>query len=246
MRTEIYLRFYEELNDYLPLHKRKRRFVCLLEGGTRVEYLLQHFKVPADLVEIVLVNGNSVGFSHLLENGDTVSVYPIFESLDIGPLVRVRKKPLRQMGKIRFMTDISLNRLSSYLRLLGFDTLISSANVREDIIRFAEAEKRILLTRDAALCQDPSITRAHRVRAVKPRHQLMEILSRYDLYGCAVPYSRCPSCNKIARDCRDWTCSECRKKNRNARRTNRIQSLVNRILSENPTPDKTGSQERSI
>jgi len=232
MKAGIYLRFYEELNDFLPLQKRKRCFACLLEGSTRVGDLLQDFKIPPDLVDIVLVNGDSVGFSHMLKNGDTVSVYPVFESLDVGPLVRVRGKPLRQTGQIRFLTDIGLDRLSAYLRLLGFDTLTAHTAGRDAITSIAEADRRILLTRNAVLCRDPSIPRIHRIRPVKPRHQLMEILSRYDLFGCAVPYSRCPSCNKPARDCHDWTCSECGTKNPSARRADRIQLLVNRILSE--------------
>lgn len=229
MRSEIHLRFYEELNDFLPLNKRKRRFVYPFEGRIRIKRLLQIFEVPLDLVELVLVNGDSVGFSHLLENGDTVSVYPVFESLDVGPLVRVRKKPLRRS---RFLVDISLNRLAFYLRLLGFDARISHTPCREDIVRKAEKDRRILLTRDAALYRDPSIARSHLVRQDKPRRQLAEILSGYDLYGCAVPFSRCPSCNKPVRNCRDWSCTECGKNERNAYRTKRMQLLVDRILGE--------------
>lgn len=246
MKSEIHLRFYEELNDLLPLHKRKRRFACLLEGRTRVENLLQDFKVPLDLVEIVLVNGESVEFSHCLENGDAVSVYPVFESLDVGPLLRVREKPLRQMGQIRFLTGIGLNRLSSYLRLLGFDTLSSNAAGKDEIIRFTEGEKRILLTCDASLRQDPCITRIHWVRSAKPRLQLKEILSRYDLYGCAAPFSRCPACNNTVRDCRDWCCAGCGKENRNAYRAGRMQQLVDRILAEDPEIKQAGNPNRSI
>ena len=232
MKSEIYLRFYEELNDLLPPDKRKHRFTYPFEDSIRVEKLLQHFKVPLDQVEIILVNGESVEFSHLLENGNTVSVYPVFESLDVGPLVRVRKKPLRQICRNRFLTDIGLNRLSVYLRLFGFDTWVPSAAGLADIIRLAEKDRRILLTRSATLFKARSISRIHLVRQKKPRHQLTEILSRYDLYGCAVPFSRCPSCNRIVKICNDWSCSECGERNRSACRTKRMQLFVNRILSQ--------------
>jgi uncharacterized protein len=234
MKSEIYLRFYEELNDFLPLDKQKRCFACLFEGGIRVEKLLQDFKVPPDLVEIVLVNGDSVKFSHPLKNGDTVSFYPVFESLDVGPLVRVRKKPLRQS---RFLVDASLSRLASYLRLFGFDTRISNFAEREDIIRAAEKDRRILLTCDAAFLRETSITRIRLVRHAKPRLQLTEILSRYDLYRSAAPYSRCPSCNKIVRNARKWSCSECGTRIRNKYRTERMQSFIHRILSEGFTSE---------
>ncbi len=240
MTSEIYLRFYEELNDFLPPNKRKRRFVYLFEGVIQAEKLLKDFEVPLGLVEMVLVNGDSVKISHLLKNGDTVSIYPVFESLDVGPLVRLREKPLRQLHRNRFLVDTGLNRLTAYLRLFGFDTWNADAVSRENIIRVAEKDRRILLTSNAALIKDPLITRIHLVRQKKPRRQLEEILSRYDLYGCAVPYSRCPSCNKIVQECRDWSCSDCGKKNRNAFRTKRLQLLVDRTLSDRSVQECSG------
>jgi hypothetical protein len=36
----------------------------------------------------------SVAFSFLLKDGDRVSVYPIFERLDISGVTRVREEPL--------------------------------------------------------------------------------------------------------------------------------------------------------
>lgn len=47
-------------------------------------------------------------------------IYPVFESLDISPIIRLRAKPLR---KIRFIVHVNLGKLAKKLRLLGFDTL---------------------------------------------------------------------------------------------------------------------------
>ena len=232
MTSEIYLRFYEELNDFLPPNKRKLRFAYTVEDGSPVEKLLKDFEMPLHLVEMVLVNGDAVKISHRLKNGDTVSIYPVFESLDIGPLVRLREKPLRQLHRNRFLVDTGLNRLSAYLRLFGFDTRNSTAGSGENIVRLAEKARRILLTCNAALIKNPAITRIHLIRHKKPRRQLAEILSRYYLYGCAVPYSRCPSCNKLVQDCRDWHCFDCGKKKPNALRAIRVKLLVDRILAD--------------
>ena len=232
MISKIQLRFYEELNDFLPPERRKCLFSYTFEGDLQVSALLRDLHVPLELVELVLVNGNSVGFSFLLKGGDRVSVYPVIESLDIGSIARVRKKPLRQ---IRFLVDPGLRRLAAYLRLFGFDTLVSDCITGEEMILTTEESRRILLTRNAGLLQNPSATRIHLVQQNKPRHQLAEILSRYDLYGMAAPFSRCPSCNKTVHNRLDWSCNECGGKNRNNLRNRRIQFLVQQILREETT-----------
>jgi hypothetical protein len=58
--------------------------------------------VPHTEVDLILVNGRSVGFDHRLEDGDRVSVYPVFEALDVTPVVRLRPRPLREP---RFVLD---------------------------------------------------------------------------------------------------------------------------------------------
>jgi hypothetical protein len=178
MNAEIHLRLYEELNDFLPADKRKRRFTCRLNPGADVAELLAGFGVPRDQVELVLVNGNSTDFSCRLKSGDSVAIFPVFESLDVSALVRVRQKPLRIM---RFLAGPRLIRLTRYLRLLGFDTLDGSTWPREKIIRITTRERRILLTRDPALMEYPALTRRYLVRETAPKRQLIEVLRRFDL-----------------------------------------------------------------
>ena len=55
-----------------------------------------------------VVNGISVDWSRRLEDGDEVSVYPVFEAVDISPIVRLRPEPLRET---RFFLDVHLGRL---------------------------------------------------------------------------------------------------------------------------------------
>ncbi len=52
---------------------------------------------------MILVNGISVGFYYHLQKGDYISVYPVFESLDISSIVRLRANTLRQT---RFILDV--------------------------------------------------------------------------------------------------------------------------------------------
>jgi sulfur carrier protein ThiS len=114
MQVQLTLRLYEELNDYLPPDKRKVSFAHAVEDGSTVEDVLRILGVPRDEIELVLVNGEPADFSHRLHNGDRVSVYPVFESLDISSQLRVRARPLREL---RFVVAGNLNRLARTLRI---------------------------------------------------------------------------------------------------------------------------------
>jgi hypothetical protein len=182
MAPQIHLRLYEELNDFLPPDKRKLLFAYQLDCDMTIGELLESLSVPRTDVELILINGDSAPFSHHLKEGDVVSIYPVFESLDVSTLICVREKPLRQT---RFMAGQGLSRLAGYLRLLGFDTLDSRCWMFERIVREAEKERRILLTRDPSLLKYPGLSRIYLVRAAKPRDQLLEVLSRFDLFDSA-------------------------------------------------------------
>src|SRR5438874_5059645 len=111
-------RFYGELNDFLPLARRQVAFAHIFEGRVSVKDMIESLGVPHTEVALILVRGESVDFSYLMQDGDRVGVYPIFESIDISPLVRVRPQPLQEP---RFVLDTHLGKLAAYLRMLGFD-----------------------------------------------------------------------------------------------------------------------------
>jgi len=148
--------------------------------------------VPHTEVDLILVNGESVDFSHPLRDGDRVSVYPVFESIDISPVLRVRPKPLRE---IRFLADTHLGRLAAYLRLMGFDTVYGHNLGDRDLTQLASAERRILLTRDRGLLMRSAITHGYWLRQTDPKLQLREVLERFDLASSAAPFTRCLRCN---------------------------------------------------
>jgi sulfur carrier protein ThiS len=94
-----FFRLYEELNDYVPAEKRKATFSLSLEGPTTVKEAICLLGVPPEEVDLVLVNGESVPFNHIISHGDRISVYPIFESLDIATVTKLREKPLIKFSK---------------------------------------------------------------------------------------------------------------------------------------------------
>ena len=118
MPRQITIRFYEELNDFLHKSLRKKAFTHSFTGTPTVKDIIESLGIPHTEIDLILANGNPVGFNYKPSGGDYVSVYPIFESLDISGTTRLRPKPLRF---IRFILDVHLGKLARYLRMLGFD-----------------------------------------------------------------------------------------------------------------------------
>ena len=101
-----------------------------------------------------------------------VSVYPVFESWDIGGLSRVRAAPLRET---RFALDVHLGKLARLLRMVGFDAQYSNTIADEELARLARGEKRIILSRDRGLLKRRTVTHGYLVRSDAPRRQLAEV-----------------------------------------------------------------------
>ncbi|MCW8804149.1 MAG: twitching motility protein PilT, partial [Ignavibacteriaceae bacterium] len=66
----IYLRFYEELNDFLPEEKRKIRFAHNYIDRASIKDVTESYGVPHTEIDLILVNDKSVGFDHLVNDGD--------------------------------------------------------------------------------------------------------------------------------------------------------------------------------
>lgn len=194
-----YFRFYEELNEFLPKEKRKVSFSYEFHGKPSVKDVIEALGVPHVEVDLVLVNGESVDFSYNMKGGENISVYPVFEGLDITPVIRLREKPLRE---VKFILDAHLGRLAKYLRLCGFDTLFSSRYSDPEIVNIAEKEKRIILTRDRGILKNNRVTHGYWIRSQKHDEQLKEVFSRFDLKNQISFFERCIRCNTILEDIR--------------------------------------------
>jgi hypothetical protein len=62
----VFIRFYEELNDFLPEAKRKSENEETFAEGATVKSLIESLGVPHTEVDLVLVNGESEDFSYML------------------------------------------------------------------------------------------------------------------------------------------------------------------------------------
>jgi uncharacterized protein with PIN domain len=185
------LRFYAELNDFMPPGLRHQPVRRSFSPGTSVKDLIEGAGVPHTEVDLVLANGTSVDFAYLVQDGDRISVYPVFEAFDIGGVTRVRPAPLRDL---RFVLDVHLGRLAAFLRLAGFDVVYRNDFDDEALAELALGG-RVLLTRDQELLKRRSVTRGYWLRSTDPQRQLAEVLRRFDLIELVHPFSRCLKCN---------------------------------------------------
>ncbi|MFC2094157.1 Mut7-C RNAse domain-containing protein, partial [Bacteroidota bacterium] len=191
---KVYFRFYEELNDFLPEEKRKIRFAHNYIDRASVKDVIESFGVPHTEVDLILVNGNSVGFDYLINDADDISVYPVFESLDITNVQHLRPKPLRNP---KFIADVHLGTLARYLRMMGFDVFYKNDFDDNEIVNLSLSEKRAILTKDRGILKHSKVTHGYWIRSTKVKEQLIEVIKRFDLKNIIKEFSRCIDCNSL-------------------------------------------------
>jgi len=188
------MRFYAELNDHLPPEQRYQTIEKTFYVAPTVKDLIEGCGVPHAEVDLITANGESVDFSYIVSNGDRISVYPMFESLDITPELRVRPKPLREPA---FVLDVHLGRLAAYLRMLGFDTAYRNCFTDDELVKVSSGEHRILLTRDRGVLKRGAVTHGYWLRQTDSRLQAAEVVRRFDLARSIQPFTRCMACNGV-------------------------------------------------
>lgn len=185
-------RFYEELNDFLHLSKRRKSFNHFFRSNPTVKAIIGFLGVPHVEVDLILANGEPVDFAYHLKDGDRISVYPTFETFDISGIKGTAVPALRKPG---FILDVHLGRLARYLRMLGFDSIYRNDLEDMELVELSLQEHRILLTRDRELLKQEKLTHGLWLRSVHPKQQAREIITRLDLCRIIHPFSRCMDCN---------------------------------------------------
>lgn len=186
--------FYAELNDFLPRHKKQVKISHSFAERASIKDMIEALGVPHPEVDCIEVNGEYVNFSYIVQDKDTIHVYPISTMAVTIPIISVRPKPL---SVIRFVLDIHLGKLATSLRLLGFDTLYRNDYEDEELAQISSSEERILLTRDKGLLMRSLVVHGYYVRNTQPQEQIVEVLRRFDLFKILSPFQRCLRCNGL-------------------------------------------------
>lgn len=194
--TQIAIRVYGSLNDFLPPERRQATWQHSFEQRRSVKDLIEGLGVPHPEIDLILVNGKSVPFDYTVQDADRIAVFPRFYLLDISSLTRVRAESL---DVTRFVLDGHLGKLARHLRLLGIDSAYGEDARDDDLADLARREQRIVLTRDRELLKRSIIAYGYFVRETFPRRQLVEVLHRFGPLP-VTPFGRCLRCNGEVRE----------------------------------------------
>jgi len=137
------LRCYQELGDRLPQSLRGRDFPVDIRPGETLAGLLSRLELPPEEVDLALINGLPVGFSRIVRPGDRVSLYPVFESLDISSLTGLRRTSLR---RLRFVTDHGLEELAALLAEAGQTVRTGRGISRSELARASREDHRVVMS----------------------------------------------------------------------------------------------------
>lgn len=189
---KVTFRFYEELNDFLPADRQKTDFEIDFKSKRSIKDMIEALGVPHVEVDLILINGKSVDFNYIIQAEDRVSVYPVFESLNIEKVTHLRKIPLRCT---KFIANVNLGEITKYMRLLGFDVYFDPAISAQEIIKISKNENRIILTKSRKLLKFKEVSHGIFIRPGKTEDQVRRIMDFLDIKNQVRPFSRCLLCN---------------------------------------------------
>lgn len=186
--------FHAELNHFLSPNKRQVSFPYYFKERASIKDTIESLGVPHPEIEAILVNTKAVDFSYIVQDDDSIQVYPVSASKEILSPISLRP----QLPTIlRFVLDVHLGKLAASVRMLGFDTLYRNDYDDQELAQISASEQRILLTRDKGLLMRSLVTFGYYVRTTNPEQQIVEVMRRYDLFNKVLPFQRCIRCNGL-------------------------------------------------
>ena len=164
-----------------------------IDRDRSVKDAIESIGVPHTEVDLILVDGDSVGFEHVLHGGERVAVYPVFERLDIAPLQHLRP---RAAARSAFRARHAPGQARAAPAPGGIRLALAQRLRDRRSSRSRCAERRIMLTRDRGLLK----RRAGRAGAFRSRHRRRSCSSRevirvFQLEAMLRPFTRCRECN---------------------------------------------------
>jgi uncharacterized protein with PIN domain len=185
------LRFHGDL----PLFVRQKRgapeIVRQLNEKTSIKDAIEACGVPHPEIDLILANGNAVGFSHQLAADAIIDVHTVPAPSAIpGPRLQRRRVE-------RFVADGHLGKLTRDLRLLGIDVVYSPLACDAELVAVSANDDRALLTRDRPLLMHAAVRDGYFPRSQLAEEQTRAVISRFELRQMIAPFTRCLNCNGL-------------------------------------------------
>jgi len=187
-------RYFGSLPELLKRAYRESPTIYRFREHPGVKDAIEAMGIPHTEVDLILANGQSVGFNYQLHHHDAIDVYPPSCPLPEAPLIHLTPTT---PNPARFILDVHLGKLARRLRLLGFDTFYQNDLNDAEIMDMALANERIILTCDRGILKHRKVLHGYLVRSDLVDEQVHEILARYTLTEHIRPWLRCMACNGL-------------------------------------------------
>ena len=174
-------KFHGRLADFLPPQNKALWITYSFANRPAIKDAIEAMGVPHVEIGEIILNGQLVSLSHSLVPDDRVEAYPI----------------VQEDASQKFVLDVHLGKLARLLRLLGFDTQYQNNYTDKEIVVLAQAQQRVVLTRDVGLLKHKSIRWGYWLRSQQPMEQAREVIYRFALNYFFKPFTRCLSCNGL-------------------------------------------------
>ena len=187
-RPRVELRFPPGLWLFLAPRDRAARCFAEADGTSSLGHVVEAAGVPLTEVGGLAVDGRPVPAAYRPRGGETVVVEPV-------------RRPQPLLGGARFLLDVHLGALARRLRLVGLDAAycndLGDLGDLDDaeLVERANAERRVLLTKDRGLLRRRALRQGAYVRGDRPDEQLRDVLGRFA--PPLAPWTRCTACNGL-------------------------------------------------
>jgi len=168
-----------ELRLFLRPGHRAAPVTVALDGTSTLGHVVESLGIPLPEAGRLLVNGEPAAPGYRPCHADVVTVEAV-------------RRP-QQLASARFVLDVHLGTLARRLRLVGVDAAYRNDADDDALIEQANADRRVLLTRDRGLLRRRALWLGAYVRGARPDDQLRDVLDRFR--PPLAPWTRCPACN---------------------------------------------------
>ncbi len=187
---KVWLRFHGGLGVFLGSKAGDAAVERRFTEKTSIKDIIESCGVPHPEVDLILVDGQTIGFDQTLTNDTKVEVFPV----ENHGTYRTDKR-LQVAGIVRFVADGHLGSLTRNLRLLGFDVAYRQNADDRQLLEVMVRENRALLTRDRRLLMHAIVQHGYWPRSQNADEQTIEVIRRFDLSELIAPFTRCLRCN---------------------------------------------------
>jgi uncharacterized protein with PIN domain len=174
-----------ELQFLLAPQRRGRPVPVPLDPTATLGHVVESLGVPLTEVGALLLDGEPVGSSRRADRAAELAVHP------------VRRPQTAPTEPPRFLLDVHLGSLARRLRLLGLDAGYRNDTDDDELVRWAGAEQRVLLTQDRGLLRRRAVGQGAFVRGAGVEQQTRDVLDRFA--PRLAPWTRCSVCGGVLR-----------------------------------------------